>query len=254
MESKREMTNPDYRARIYANYTTEKMGFFLSYSEVEYARNSVPMQRRLNGWLPESLQAKCVDIACGAGQTLFMLHRAGYANIVGVDISPEQVQTARRIWPQVVEGNVIGYLRQHPGEFDLVTGYDIIEHFRKDEMFELLDAIYAALRPSGRVILQTPNAESPWGTSQRYHDLTHELAFDPSSLKHALGLAGFGNFEARECGPYVHGLRSLIRTALWKVIWSTLALWNLGETGSLGSGIYTRVFIAKADRPALGSQ
>jgi hypothetical protein len=33
------------------------------------------------------------------------------------------------------------------------------------------------------------------------------------------------------------------------VIHATLALWNLAETGSVGSGIYTRVFVASALKP-----
>lgn len=243
------MIQPDYRARVYASYTTEMVPFFFSYSEADYARNSVSICRRLRGWLPQKPESKCLDLACGAGQILFMLKQAGYTDIIGVDISSQQVQTAKRIWPHVLEANAIDFLRTHVEEYDLVTAYDLVEHFRKDELFEFLDALYGALRAGGRVILQTPNAESPWGMMRRYGDLTHELAFVPNSLEHALSLAGFVGFEARECGPYAHGLKSLIRLGLWKIIRSGLALWNLAECGSIGSGIYTRVFVAKVDKP-----
>lgn len=61
-------------------------------------------------------------------------------------------------------------------------------------------------------------------------------------------MAGFGDFEVRACGPVVHGAVSLIRRLLWIVIRAGLALWNLAETGSRGSGVYTRVFLARAMR------
>lgn len=243
------MNTQDYRARIYSSYTTEKTSFFLSYSKDDYSRDAVPQRRRLRGWLPADFGARCLDVACGAGQTLFMLKQAGYTDIVGVDISQEQVNAARRFWPQVLQADAIDYLRGHAGYYDFVTAYDVVEHFTKDELFEFLDALNCALRPGGRVILQTPNAESPWGMTTRYGDLTHELAFTADSLRHALSLAGFVSFEARECGPYVHGLKSAARTGIWKIIRWGLSLWNLAECGSTGSGIYTRVFIAKADKP-----
>jgi hypothetical protein len=83
----------------------------------------------------------------------------------------------------------------------------------------------------------------------RYGDLTHELAFDPTNLQSVLSIAGFDAFKARECGPYIHGAISLVRWSLWRLIAMGLRLWNLAETGSIGSGVYTRVFIAKADKP-----
>ena len=97
-----------------------------------------------------------------------------------------QVQLARRISPAVSEGDAIEFLRAHAAEYDLVTAFDVVEHFRKDELFDFLDALFGALRPEGRAIFQTPNAESPWGMAVFYGDLTHEMAFDPKSLSHAL--------------------------------------------------------------------
>jgi hypothetical protein len=54
------------------------------------------------------------------------------------------------------------------------------------------------------------------------------------------------NYEARECGPYPHGIVSGARFLLWRALHATLALWNLIEMGDKGSGVYTRVFVATA--------
>jgi hypothetical protein len=102
--------------------------------------------------------------------------------------------------------------------------------------------------------LQTPNAESPWGNMHRYHDLTHEIAFDPACLAHVLRVEGFTQFEAREVGPVAHRLVSGARLALWRLIHAGLGFWNLIETGDPGSGVFTRVFVASAVKPSLSTE
>lgn len=238
-----------YRERIYPRYTSNQMPHFLEYNQADYEKDSLPILHRLRGWLPDNKEAHCLDVACGAGQLLYALKKAGYKHITGIDISPQQISIATQVCDDVHVVDALQYLQEHRGKFDLITGLDIIEHFTKDELFPVIDVLFAAMRPGGRLVLQTPNAESPWGLMQRYHDLTHELAFDPCNLKSFLSNAGFDAFEARECGPYIHGAVSLVRWMLWRSIAMGLRLWNLAETGSIGSGVYTRVFIAKADKP-----
>ena len=66
----------------------------------------------------------------------------------------------------------MAFLHARPQRFDLVTGLDIVEHFTKDEVLDFLDACREALRPGGRLVLQTPNGESPFGGAVRYGDFT----------------------------------------------------------------------------------
>jgi hypothetical protein len=44
----------------------------------------------------------------------------------------------------------------------------------------------------------------------------------------------------------VHGINSLVRFLLWRLIRLGLRIWNVAETGGPGSGIYTRNFILTA--------
>ena len=64
-----------------------------------------------------------------------------------------------------------------------------------------------------------------------------------------MGLCGFVSAEARECGPTVHGIKSLVRFMLWKAIRIGIVIRNLVETGNNGSEIFSRVFIVKAEKP-----
>lgn len=197
----------------------------------------------LKGWLPEDKNAAILEVGCGWGRLLYFFKTKGYSNLQGVDISLEQVKIARQLIDNVTERDAIEYMDNYPALFDLIVGLDIIEHFNKEEVLHFLGACYKALRPGGRLILQTPNAESPWGMMHRYNDFTHEIAFNSNSLKRLLELCGFNKIELRQTGPVPHGVLSLGRYIIWKAIWVALALWNLAEAGSIGSGIYTRVFL-----------
>src|SRR5262249_48715113 len=160
----------------------------------------------------------------------------------------EQGAVARRHAPDVECGDVLEFLRKRPGQFDLLTGIDIVEHFTKDEVLDFLDACHAALRPGGRLVLQTPNGESPFAGAVRYGDFTHETCFTPTLLRQLLELAGFAQVECRETGPIPPGAASLVRVVLWRAIRALLRIWNLAETGGAGSGVLTRVFLASAVR------
>jgi hypothetical protein len=158
---------------------------------------------------------------------------------------------ARQVCQDVFETNVLDYLASHPGTFDLITGLDIIEHFDKDEVFRFLDGCFAALKPGGRLILQTPNAESPWGMAMRFGDITHEVCFTPDALSRLFMMSSFSNTEIREQGPVPLGysIKSSIRFLIWRVIRRLFILWNIAETGGSGSGVFTRVFLVTGTRP-----
>ena len=240
------MTN--YRTRIYQEYASRMQSASLVFDEAEAVRWGQAYDTFLKGWLPEGKDAAILEVACGGGKLLCFFRYRGYNNLKGVDISPEQVALARQVTNNVAEVNAVDYLEAHKEQFDLITGLDIVEHFQKDEVLRFLDACYAALRPDGRLILQTPNAESPWGTHHRYNDLTHEICFNPNSIERLMALVGFNGITSREAGPVVHGVFSLGRYLIWTLIRAGLLIWNLAETGSKGSGIYTRVFLITGKR------
>jgi 2-polyprenyl-3-methyl-5-hydroxy-6-metoxy-1,4-benzoquinol methylase len=235
----------EYRKRIYERYALNFQDAGEQFDERAARRWGKAYRRYLFGWLPDDKGASIVDVGCGDGRLLLFLKEQGYRNICGVDISPDQVKLACQVTPEVVCKDAIQCLEAHRGEFDLVVGLDVIEHFHKPEVLRFLDASYAALRPYGRLVLQTPNADSPWGTMYRYGDFSHEVGFNPNALSRLMRLTGFGNIEAREVGPLPlrYSVASTIRYLIWQVIRAGLKVWNVAETGSFGSSILTRVFL-----------
>lgn len=235
----------DYRARIYERYATNFQDASEVFAENIAVRWGHGYKYYLRNWLPNNKEAAIVDVACGGGKLLYFFKHLQYQNISGVDISPQQVELARQVTPNVDEADILGWLEAHPSTFDLITGLDIIEHFDKPEVMRFLDACYNALKPGGRLVLQTLNSESPWGGMHRYGDFTHEVGFTPNSLTRLLKLSGFQNVESRETGPVAWGysIISSLRYLIWQSIRMGLKFWNLAETGMVGSGVLTRIFL-----------
>lgn len=240
-----ESNSAAYRARIYERYASDWQDAATEFDESGSRRWGKAYQYYLRGWLPESKDANIIDVACGGGRLLHFFKAQGYNRLSGVDVSPSQVRLARQVIPEVREGDVIEFLEAHPGEYDLIAGLDIVEHFHKPEVLRYLDACRDALKPGGRLILQTPNADSPWSTGIRYGDFTHEVGFSPSAISRLLHMTGFTDTEAREMGPIPFGysMASTLRYLVWRTIRVALKVWNIAETGSAGSGVFTRVFV-----------
>lgn len=240
-----------YRARLYENYGAAMQSAPEQFDEAAASRWGKAYDWYLRAWLPASKDARIVDLACGYGRLLHFFCERGYRNIAGVDISPDQVRRARQVVPEVHEANVLDFLESHPRQFDLVTALDLIEHLDKDEALRFVAACFSALKPGGRLVLQTPNADSPFGMASRYNDLTHEICFNPNALARLLALHGFAAIEARELGPVPWGysFASSARWCVWQAIRIGLKLWNLAETGATGR-VLTRNFVVGAVRPS----
>jgi 2-polyprenyl-3-methyl-5-hydroxy-6-metoxy-1,4-benzoquinol methylase len=244
------MNEPTYRDRIYERYSANFQDLAPVFDETASRLWGKAYQYYLRGWLPKRKDAAIVDVACGGGRLLHFFREQGYDRIQGVDLSPEQIGIARQVLADVHEMNALDFLERNPKTFDLITGFDMIEHLHKPEVLRFLDAAYTALRPEGRLVLQTPNADSPWGTMHRYNDFTHEVCFNPNALSRLMRLAGFQKTESREVGPVPFGysLKSMVRAGAWQGFRTVLKMWNLAECGSIGSGIFTRVFLISGRR------
>lgn len=146
-------------------------------------------------------------MACGQGNLLHFLKKRDSNNISGVDVSPEQVALARQVVPTTYEANILEFLEAHAGEYDFIVGLDIVEHFSKDEVLRFMDGCRTALKPGGRLVLQTPSAESPWAAHLRYGDFTHEVSFQSNSTLGSYVYVGFATLSL------VNKARCLVDTA-----------------------------------------
>jgi 2-polyprenyl-3-methyl-5-hydroxy-6-metoxy-1,4-benzoquinol methylase len=147
------------------------------------------------GWLPNQLDATILDLGCGAGQFPYFLRASGYTDVTGVDVDGQQVGIARELGLTCVCASALDFLTGRQRSYDLVVAFDLLEHFRLEELRQLLALIVGSLKPEGRLIGSVVNAESPVGYATLGTDITHEIAFTPVSLGdvlecHGMRLAG----------------------------------------------------------------
>jgi hypothetical protein len=119
----------------------------------------------------------------------------------------------------------------------VVVACDVLEHFSKDEVLEILDHAHRVLRPGGRLVLHVPNAEGIFGSRIFWSDFTHEMAFTREGLRQLTQACGFASLECREDLPAVHGVKSFVRRLSWSVLRAFFRLVHIAETGDPGSSL-----------------
>jgi SAM-dependent methyltransferase len=239
----------DVRQRFYGTYLTayEKSSVSSPLAGLIYRR--FHLQHLIQKHFPNDRNSIILDIGCGHGSLIHFARQAGYQNIRGIDASMEQVVAARNLGIEGIEhGDVIEALpRIQASSVDCLIAFDLIEHFSRGELISIVDGAYRALRPDGRWIIHTPNAESPLGMRIRYGDITHEIAFTSMSLRQLLRASGFSRVECYEDLPVVHGIKSAIRWVFWKFMRNLFRFYLAVETGDTGkTAIFSQNFLAVA--------
>lgn len=223
-----------YRDRIYVSYLSNRQSC-LAPVNLEGLRSREPFLRAIiKSHVPGNKQTKILDLGCGHGAFVQVLHEAGYADVTGVDRSAEQVEAARRLGIDGIQrGELLETLRTFRNDsFDVVIAFDVLEHFTKDELLTVVEEIHRVLRKGGRLIIHAPNGESPFGNRILFGDFTHELAFTRESITQLLMTCGFRRVGCYEDRPVVHGLKSAVRRGLWSVIRGVWRFYLAVETGS----------------------
>jgi SAM-dependent methyltransferase len=239
------------RQRIYRQYVTAG-DTPLAPSSIEGLRPRLPYLRQLiRRHFPQDRNAFVLELGCGHGAFLYALHEAGYTRVKGVDWAQEQVLAARNLGiAGVDQGDAMSALAATPsGSVDVVVTLDLIEHLTKGELVALVDEVHRALRPSGRWVIHVPNAEAPFGSRIRYGDFTHELAFTRMSLTQLLRASGFARVRCYEDQPVPHGIKSVVRFLMWKVVRTGLLFYIAVETGAFDrQAIFSQNFLAVVER------
>jgi|ERR1700682_5973312 len=225
------------RDRLYSAYATTQAGV------PDDASQTPGFKRDVQPYLPEVRRADILDLGCGQGHYVRLLLALGYEHTRGIDVSPEQVQTARASGLTQVS---LGDYHEGLGvaALDVVIATDFLEHLNRFEGVQALDSIKRSLRPGGTLILRVPNAASPFSGTLRYGDLTHETSFTPQSLRQLGAATGFSSIEVHACPPPVHGVASGLRAVAWWTVSAVMKAALIAETGQVHGHVVTQNIVA----------
>lgn len=127
----------------------DPLGYLASKEEAYWAVQQATMQ------LPPT--ARILDVGTGLGYVAYAVAQAGY-DASGLDLSKEAVERARRRFgDHYVAADFFEWAQLHEGEYDLVVMLELIEHVEEPERW--ISAALRLIKPSGSVLLSTPNRE-----------------------------------------------------------------------------------------------
>ena len=170
----------------------------------------LPLIKEAKIGTPES---PIVDVGCGRGEWLELLRESGYT-ARGIDINRVMLEQCRSRELEVIEADVIAYLRALPDDtLGAVTGFHIIEHLPFETLVQLFDEAVRVLKPGGLVLFETPNTRNILvGSGDFYRDPTHKNPIHPdtiSFLAESRGLINSKSYFFEEIDGIVHLVNSL---------------------------------------------
>lgn len=207
----------------------------------------VAMGRLLGDWGAQKGEA-VIELGSGQGDGCAFALARGAASATGINLSEGENVVARRLVPGAtfLDADLVTGLKTFPdASIDRIMALNILEHIDRQTLAATLEEAARVLKPNGCLVAVTPNAGSPWGAMTRYWDITHEIAYTPTSFRQIGLLCGFTRFDFRECGPRPHGVVSGIRYVLWQMIRLGIKFRLMVEMASTKGGIYTADMITR---------
>jgi len=146
---------------------------------------------------------RVLDIGCGDGLFLEMLHQAGI-DAVGIDTNQVMVDSARQRGLNVHHQNVFAALENlEPGEYDTITALHIIEHMPATRLRQFLEHCYRVLPEGGMLLMEMPNISNLMTLTRSYFlDPTHLMPRNAGLISFVLEHIGFSDVSVYEINNY----------------------------------------------------
>jgi 2-polyprenyl-3-methyl-5-hydroxy-6-metoxy-1,4-benzoquinol methylase len=136
------------------------------------------------------INPKILEIGCNRGYLLKVLNDEGYQNLVGIDLSDDDLTQAKKINPNCHLHNVdaFDFLENNKSSFDVIIIKAVLEHIPKNSIENLLFLMKGALNDNGIIIIDVPNMDWFFASHERYMDFTHEVGFTKESMTQIVSL------------------------------------------------------------------
>ena len=234
--------NTGYRETLYAQYRTssgraQESELAIADLNDSYAGYVSDVITKLTQ-MPKA--SNCLDIGCGHGGLVWALRKYGFSGVTGVDVSAEQVKAAHDLGvPGVHEADVFEFLGRAERAYDIITGLDIIEHFTKSEVVQLLELVKLSLRPGGCCLFRTPNGDAPFSSVFALGDFTHETILNYASAMQLFKSTRFA--DVRVTGASFR-VRAGWKRLILPLAYSAMKLMAMAGVWSYGLGLRKTLF------------
>jgi SAM-dependent methyltransferase len=128
---------------------------------------------------------RVLEIGYGSGKLLRFLYN-NKCSITGVEIQKELIEAAVE-----KEIKVYGSIHDTVGKYDLIVGFDVLEHLSIDQLKDLFYQAEKKLDINGKMLFRFPNADSYAGLAAQNGDYTHVTAIGKSKLEQIIEPYGF---------------------------------------------------------------
>lgn len=227
-------TIKSYRAIFYEFYSKTQVNIDGNsiFANLKYRKSYI--NNVIKKYFPKNKDIKILDLGCGYGAFLYFLKNEGYLNFEGIDASPEQIKFSKEVGLEnLLCGDLLKELKSKADHsYDFIISFDVLEHFTKYEILEIVKEVYRVLKPNGKYLIHVPNGGAIFSGVVFNGDFTHETCFTDKSLKQLFSICGFRNVESYEDYPVIHGVKSFIRYALWKIVRGLYKFMYMVESGS----------------------
>lgn len=195
--------------RVFENYLTDHYASsektdFKNYEAIKLLleKNKLSLDYNLKSFFGKNVSKKSniLDLGCGYGSFLYFLESYQYKNVSGVDISSEELGVCRNFFKSYTfyQEDIFEFMHRTKEKFDVIYLSHVLEHIKKDKLFEFLEGIKNILKDDGYFVIVVPNSAAYFNAAaNRYGDLTHELGFTELSLRQLFMVAKFRHIEIR---------------------------------------------------------
>ena len=149
--------------------------------------------------------APVLDVGCGRGELLALLHDAGI-EARGIDADADMVAFARGEGLNVEQVDALSYLESlADGTLGGIFMGQVVEHLPAGMLVRVLELCAQKLRSGGLLVAETINPLSPLALRNYFADLTHAQPLVPETLELLARQAGFSSVETRFLNPPEQG-------------------------------------------------
>jgi SAM-dependent methyltransferase len=141
-------------------------------------------------------QSPVLDIGCGRGEFIELLHGLG-VEARGVEIDPRLVEAGRAAGLDISTGDGVAHLASVPDRsLGGIAMIQVVEHLTAQQVVDLVAIARHKLRDDGLMIVETVNPQSLYTFAHSFYlDPTHGNPVHPAYLKFLFEQAGWSRVE-----------------------------------------------------------